>query len=108
MRQLKGLPHAFVLLDPPPSLSRLHASRRVFSTFKDRQVELPIIHHIIAPNCAPSELALQLGIQAGSLLGDGLGDGVLIETVSVRALPHLPPPSLPHPCPLAPPTTPRA
>ena len=63
----------------PDSLSRLHASRRLFATLKAREVELPVVHHLKAPKCEASELALQLGIQAGALLGDGLGDGVLIE-----------------------------
>jgi len=68
-----------LLVQPPVCVSRLHASRRLFSTLKQREVELPVIHHLVAPPCEPSELALQLGMQAGALLGDGLGDGVLIE-----------------------------
>ena len=68
-----------LLLEVPSHLSRLHASRRLFSTLKARGVDLPVVHHLSAPKCPPAELALRLGMQAGSLLGDGLGDGVLIE-----------------------------
>ena len=73
-----------LLVEAPESLSRLHASRRLFNWLKEREVDLPVIHHLRAPNCDAAELALQLGIKAGSLLGDGLGDGVLIEPEDVE------------------------
>jgi len=78
VRQLKGLPHAFVLLDPPPSLSRLHASRRVFSLFEQEGIDSAVIHAFRPPPSDGNELALQLGSQVGGLLCDGLGDGVAI------------------------------
>jgi (E)-4-hydroxy-3-methylbut-2-enyl-diphosphate synthase len=68
-----------LFLEIPEGVSRLHASRRLFATLKERAVDLPVIHHMTAPNVPKSELALMLGMQAGALLGDGLGDGVLVE-----------------------------
>ena len=61
---LASVEHAFVLLDPPPSLSRLHASRRVFASFAKHGVESAVIHHFHAPPSDSAELALQLGTQA--------------------------------------------
>merc|ERR1719163_2044125 len=68
-----------LFLEIPEGVSRLHASRRLFATLKERAVDLPVIHHMSAPNVPKSELALMLGMQAGALLGDGLGEGVLVE-----------------------------
>jgi len=76
---LKTIDHAFVLLDPPPSLSRLHASRRLFSLFASLDVDSAVIHHYRPPPSDGNELALQMGAQVGGLLCDGLGDGVLVE-----------------------------
>jgi len=76
---LASIEHAFVLLDPPASLSRIHASRRVFSVFNKHGIDSPVIHHFHAPPSSSSELALQLGTQAGGLLCDGLGNGILVE-----------------------------
>ena len=52
-----------LLVEAPERLSRLHASRRLFATLKARGVELPVVHHLVAPPCQASELALQLGMQ---------------------------------------------
>merc|ERR1719389_553326 len=76
---LKSIEHAFLLLDPPPSLSRIHASRRVFTVFAKHGIDSPVIHHFHAPPSDSAELALQLGTQAGGLLCDGLGNGILVE-----------------------------
>ena len=62
---LKSIEHAFLLLDPPPSLSRIHASRRVFTVFAKHGIDSPVIHHFHAPPSDSAELALQLGTQAG-------------------------------------------
>lgn len=72
----------FVLAETDPSLSRLHATRRLFEKLgrgAPGDEGLSVVHHLRAPECDRSELALQLGMQAGGLLGDGLGDGVLVE-----------------------------
>jgi len=79
LAKLASVEHAFVVLDVPPELSRLHASRRVFSLFEKLGVTSAVIHHFHAPPSEPAELALQLGAQVGGLLCDGLGDGVLVE-----------------------------
>ena len=50
----------------PTGVSRLHGSRRLFATLKTRGCDVPVIHHLIAPNCPKSELALQLGMQVGA------------------------------------------
>ena len=79
LSKLASLTHAFVLLDVPASLSRLHASRRVFAVFEKHDVRSAVIHHFHAPPSSADELALQVGAQVGGLLCDGLGDGVMIE-----------------------------
>ena len=78
LASLKDIDHAFVLLDVPDSLSRLHASRRVFSVFEKAGVDSAVIHIYRAPKSDGNELALQLGAGVGGLLCDGLGDGVAI------------------------------
>ena len=54
-----------ILIESPTGVSRLHGSRRLFATLKTRGCDVPVIHHLIAPNCPKSELALQLGMQVG-------------------------------------------
>jgi len=76
---LKEIAHDLLLLDPPPTLSRLHASRRLFSLLKKLDIDSAVIHHFHPSGSDPAELALQTGAQVGGLLCDGLGDGVLIE-----------------------------
>ena len=76
---LKETPHAFVLLDVADGLSRLHASRRLFTLFGAHGVDSAVIHHFRPPPSDSYEFALQLGSQVGGLLCDGLGDGVLVE-----------------------------
>jgi len=79
---LKTLDHAFVMLDVPPELSRLHASRRVFATLASLDIDSAIVHVFRPPASDSSELALQMGAQVGGLLCDGLGDGVLVAPVA--------------------------
>lgn len=80
---LKTLQPVVVLLntdDAPGSLSRVHASRRVFETIKKENITTPVIHHICFPATAPrDELVIKTGSWVGGLLVDGLGDGALIE-----------------------------
>jgi len=85
LEQLKQIDHEFVLLDPPPALSRLHASRRLFSVFDRLCIDSAVIHHFRPVASEPAELALQMGAQVGGLLCDGLGDGVLIEPTSLSS-----------------------
>jgi len=84
---LAALDHAFVLLDVPEGLSRLHASRRLFSVFEQKGVSSAVIHHFRPPPSDSNEFALQLGAQVGGLLCDGLGDGVLVEPQAAAAFP---------------------
>ena len=70
--KLKSTDHAFIMLDVPPELSRIHASRRVFALLKEQQIDSAVIHHWRLPPSDKSELALQLGAQVGGLLCDGL------------------------------------
>lgn len=76
---LKTTDHVFLLLDPPSSLSRLHASRRLFAMLAELSIDSAVIHHFHLAPSESNEIALQLGAQVGGLLCDGLGDGVLVE-----------------------------
>jgi len=75
---LKNIQHDFVLLEVDPSLSRLHASRRLFGILTAHGIDSAVIHHYRPGPSDMAELALQMGTQVGGLLCDGLGDGVLI------------------------------
>ena len=70
-----------VMLDvEEPGLSRIHASRRLFSLLRAAKSDLSVVHHLRVPKgTKKDELALSLGMRAGALLGDGLGDGLLVE-----------------------------
>ena len=76
-----------LLLEVSEGLSRLHASRRLFTTLKARGVELPVVHHLKAPNVESQELALRLGMQVGSLLGDGLVEEEIVGAVWLAVCP---------------------
>jgi len=80
--QLEKANPAFLLLKISPSVSRLHAGRRIFEHLKATDNSIPVIHYYSSDTDDKSELALQLGSQLGSLLADGNGDGVLIEDTS--------------------------
>lgn len=73
-----------VLLKIDPSLSALHASRRVFEIFKSNEIETSVIHHFMTDTKDSNELALQVGTKVGSLLTDGNGDGILIEQTDMK------------------------
>jgi len=77
--KLLELKPLFALLSVDPSLSTLHASRRVFEVLKKHDINTPVIHHFVADTNDSNELALQVGTTVGSLLTDGNGDGVLVE-----------------------------
>jgi len=78
LKALKSIDHAFVILDVPDTLSRLHASRRTFAALDKLEIDSSIVHLFRPPASDSNELALQLGAQVGGLLCDGLGDGVAI------------------------------
>ena len=44
LEKLKTIDHAFVMLDVPSSISRLHSSRRVFSIFGEKGIDSSVIH----------------------------------------------------------------
>ena len=73
-----------VLLSPDPGISSLHASRRVFESFKANDISTPIINHFKTDIDDSNELALQLGTKVGALLADGCGDGVLVEQIGEK------------------------
>jgi len=73
------LTHEFILLSVPGDLSRLHASRRIFSLLEKLDIDSAVIHHYQPLAKDSKDFALQLGTQVGGLLCDGLGDGVLVE-----------------------------
>ena len=61
-------------------VSRLHASRRVFTHILAAGSSVPVIHHIaFDAGAANDDIVIQSGSQVGGLLCDGLGDGVLIQ-----------------------------
>jgi len=78
LAKLKTIDHAFVFLDVPDNLSRLHASRRTFAVLAELGIESAVIHTYRPPASDANELALQIGAQVGGLLCDGLGDGVSV------------------------------
>ena len=82
---LAKIPHDFLLLQPPSSVSRLHASRRLFSLLDKIDCDSAVVHHFRPAALDSAELALQVGTQVGGLLCDGLGDGVLIEPLASDA-----------------------
>ncbi|KAG1675454.1 hypothetical protein FOA52_001753 [Chlamydomonas sp. UWO 241] len=62
------------------SVSRIHASRRVFEIIKAAGITTPVIHHIqFAESAVRDEIVIKTGSWLGGLLVDGLGDGALIE-----------------------------
>ncbi|KAJ8614122.1 hypothetical protein CTAYLR_004622 [Chrysophaeum taylorii] len=79
----------FAVLDIDPSLSQLHASRRIFHILKTRGATFPVIHRLAydarAAKAPDSGLLrkdlfiLRMGMDGGSLLVDGLGDGVMVD-----------------------------
>jgi len=87
LAQLKDIDHAFLLLDVPAELSRLHASRRTFATLDSLGLDSAVVHHFRPVSCDANELALQIGAQVGGLLCDGLGDGVLVQPQETGAFP---------------------
>jgi (E)-4-hydroxy-3-methylbut-2-enyl-diphosphate synthase len=82
---LKQLSPVVVLLNTDAasgSVSRVHASRRVFEAIKSHGITTPVIHHIVFSSSATyhrDELVIKTGSWVGGLLVDGLGDGALIE-----------------------------
>jgi (E)-4-hydroxy-3-methylbut-2-enyl-diphosphate synthase len=84
LAKVTDLKPVMCMLSPDKSVSRLHASRRVFEIFREKGITAPIINHFQTKIDDSNELALQLGTQVGSLLADGAGDGVLIEEVGEK------------------------
>lgn len=71
---------ALLLLDIEPSLSRVHASRRVFEMLQREGSELSVIHVARFDDEPDAErLTIDVGMQVGALLVDGLGDGVCVR-----------------------------
>lgn len=81
IKAIKDLDPAMVFLNVDPSVSTLHASRRVFEIFKANDIQNSVIHHYLTDAEETDELALQIGTRIGSLLTDGNGDGVMLEEI---------------------------
>lgn len=79
IKKIKDLDPAMIFLNIDPSVSTLHASRRVFEILKAEDIQTSVIHHYITSSEDSNELALEIGTRIGSLLTDGLGDGVMVE-----------------------------
>ena len=62
-----------LLVETPERLSRLHASRRLFNTLKERRVDLPVVHHLRTPAVDSAELALRLGVTRAPTHADTSG-----------------------------------
>lgn len=86
LTQISTLDPLCILLKTNPTVSSLHASRRIFEIFKKNEIQTSVIHHFTTDTDDSNELALQLGTQVGALLQDGDGDGVLIEQLSPNFL----------------------
>jgi len=77
---LKTSDAVMVLLNTPDTISRVHASRRVFEYLKTNDISTPVIHHVqMDKEVARDQLVLTVGSQVGCSLVDGMGDGILIE-----------------------------
>jgi (E)-4-hydroxy-3-methylbut-2-enyl-diphosphate synthase len=79
LKQLKSLDPAMILLTIKPTVSTLHASRRVFEIIKSEDIQTAVIHRYITSSDDTNALALEIGTRVGSLLTDGCGDGVMVQ-----------------------------
>jgi (E)-4-hydroxy-3-methylbut-2-enyl-diphosphate synthase len=82
MLQLLSNKIALCILEVPPHVSRVHASRRAFEMLARTDCALPVIHSITFPDqvaVSSDELILRVGSEIGALLVDGLGDGAMIS-----------------------------
>jgi len=75
-----GVDPVMALIKCAAGVSRLHASRRLFTNILAAGSSVPVIHHIQFTDAdVKDDIVIQSGSQVGGLLCDGLGDGVLIE-----------------------------
>lgn len=81
LKELKALDPAMIFVCIKPTVSNLHASRRIFEFLGSEDIKTSVIHHYKTSDSDSNELALQIGTRVGSLLTDGLGDGVMVEQV---------------------------
>jgi (E)-4-hydroxy-3-methylbut-2-enyl-diphosphate synthase len=82
LKQLSTHPRMTTLIvEAPPHVSRVHATRRAFELLKQTDNNMPVIHSLPLETANKEELILRAGAEAGALLVDGLGDGVMIDTV---------------------------
>ena len=79
LKQLKSLDPAMIILTINPTVSTLHASRRVFEIIKSEDIQTSVIHRYITSSDDTNALALEIGTRVGSLLTDGCGDGVVVQ-----------------------------
>lgn len=79
--ELKSLNPIMVILEPSPSVSSLHASRRLFRIMQDNDITTSVVHLFQTAAQDGSDLALEIGTRIGALLTDGNGDGVMLEQI---------------------------
>lgn len=82
LKQIKTLDPAMVFINTKPTVSNLHASRRVFEILKAEDIQTIVIHHYQTVAADSNDLALEIGTRIGALLVDGAGDGVMVEDVT--------------------------
>lgn len=69
-----------LILEVPNSVSRVHASRRMFQMLFNIKSDMPVVHSLAFTSIQDKdELILRSGSEAGALLVDGLGDGIMIS-----------------------------
>ena len=71
-----------LICEVPSTVSRVHASRRVFQMLANIKSELPVVHSLVFSTKDAKdkdELILRAGSEAGALLVDGLGDGIMLS-----------------------------
>jgi (E)-4-hydroxy-3-methylbut-2-enyl-diphosphate synthase len=83
LQSLPSIDPIVALLNTSPTMSRIHASRRVFDILKKSDIDTSVIHHReFEGEPARDDIAILTGSEIGGLLVDGLGDGVLLEVLN--------------------------
>lgn len=72
-----------VLLKIAPNVSRVHASRKFFEILQQKDIQVPVIHHMaFSDGTDRDEIIISSGSQIGALMVDGKGDGLAIECLT--------------------------
>lgn len=79
LEKLVKLEPVMGIISVKPTLSRVHAARRIFDFLYGHQLNFPVIHHAVFGQVSKDEMIIRSGSEIGALLVDGYGDGVMIE-----------------------------